>query len=1062
MNAGKNAFDQGNASNALAQYSQAALLAPGHVDVHLNLAISQLLANNPTNALRDTDTALRLDPNSAAAHFIRACALLRLANPQEAVKALDNVRRIDPGETAAYFQLGRAHMELGRWEDAARAFREGLALEPNRLHTAAHYLLGQALIRLGRTDEAREHLDRHLAGMEAQAFTPDTTPFERSKLTQPRVPFRLDQPEPQGIPVRFIDQTETVLGSTNPPFSGPFAILDPDQDGWHDVVALEPGLGLRFLRNQAGTLAPHLPPTPLPPNTSCHAILAGDLNNDRLDEILVLASPGSLVLSLGPDGTLTNVTASSGLETIPLADGALADLDFTGHLDLLAITLPGRTLRVLRQSAPLRFSDATPASGIPASWRNVQSVTLDDWNRDGTSDLVAHRAAERAVLMEKPRGGPLRERTPQHWTAGHATCTGDFDNDLRPDLAILARDRIVLCLENGVTREIPCPDASTLRGLSAFDHDNDGWLDLWAHGDRLRAWRNLGSAGFREQTADLGLDQLTLPGVQAIAWADFDRDCDPDLLIALAGGGLRFLQNEGANAHGMIRVHLAGNRSNASGLGCKVEIETGGLRLLRTVHRLPVEIGVGRHTQLDSFLVHWFNWPQGSAELPVDCQEPILAQEATIQEGSCPYLYAWDGSGFRFVTDILGAAPLGLPAAPGHIIEADPEEWVWLGDSSQVKPRDNRYLVEITEELREVLYLDHARLAVVDRHPSTEVHPTDKLLPRGPFPPGELATLHREHPLRHAQTLTGTDVTEQLRAVDGLRVSPPRLRTPQLRGLAEPHGWILDFGPVKPGPAPTLVLNGWLRFGGGMANIAAALNPSLPFPFPSLEAEISPGHWQPVDVAVGAPAGKTKTILVDLAGLWPHGTGRLRLTQAFEIHWDRIALLEKHPEPPTRITLLNPARADLRFRGFSRLLPLPPDAPPSPDYPDADPNSPWTVIPEGWATRYGEVTELVSARDEGLAIVHSGDALRIEFDASSLPPVPQGHVREFFLHVDGWDKDSDFHVVTGTRLEPLPFHGMDAQRYGSQPRPPFPSDALHRTYNTRWVDGRALRQISRR
>jgi hypothetical protein len=68
-------------------------------------------------------------------------------------------------------------------------------------------------------------------------------------------------------------------------------------------------------------------------------------------------------------------------------------------------------------------------------------------------------------------------------------------------------------------------------------------------------------------------------------------------------------------------------------------------------------------------------------------------------------------------------------------------------------------------------------------------------------------------------------------------------------------------------------------------------------------------------------------------------------------------------------------------------------------------------------------------------------------------------VREFFLYVDGWDKDSDFHVVTGTQVEPLPFHGMNDQLYGREPRPRFPSDALHDRYNTRWVEGRVLKQI---
>jgi hypothetical protein len=37
-----------------------------------------------------------------------------------------------------------------------------------------------------------------------------------------------------------------------------------------------------------------------------------------------------------------------------------------------------------------------------------------------------------------------------------------------------------------------------------------------------------------------------------------------------------------------------------------------------------------------------------------------MMAESFLPVGSCPYLYAWDGREFRFITDLLGAAPLGL------------------------------------------------------------------------------------------------------------------------------------------------------------------------------------------------------------------------------------------------------------------------------------------------------------------------------------------------------------------------------------------------------------------
>ena len=134
----------------------------------------------------------------------------------------------------------------------------------------------------------------------------------------------------------------------------------------------------------------------------------------------------------------------------------------------------------------------------------------------------------------------------------------------------------------------------------------------------------------------------------------------------------------------------------------------------------------------------------------------------------------------------------------------------------------------------------------------------------------------------------------------------------------------------------------------------------------------------------------------------------------------------------------------------------------TPDYDTVSPNSYWTITPGGWCTRHGDVSELIASRDEGLALLNGGDELTLRFPVSSLPPKAAGTVREFFLYADGWDKDSDFHVATGTQVEPLPFHGMDDQLYGREKRPEFPSDVLHRKYNTRWVEGRVLKQTATR
>jgi Tfp pilus assembly protein PilF len=1068
MNAGKNYLDQGDATNALAIYRKAAAIVPNDADLRLNMANCHLLSGAEAEAIREADEVLKLEPNSAAAYFVKGSACLRLSKPEEAAKALENAKRIEPGITATCFQLGRARMGLQQWDGAIAAFKEGIALEPNRLHSAAHYLLGQSLLRAGRREEGQQELMQHQTNVDAGAPASGAAVFERCKYTQPRVPFKLDQPEKEGIQLRFMDATQEAFGDIAQNYSGPIGVIDANHTGWNSLFVVEQGqdraapASFRLLWNTNGIFRPYGAPHPAIPGSGFSRMLVGDLQNDRFDDIVVLGDKGSHLFQFGTNGLTMDVSTLSRLSTLSAMDGMLMDLDFTGKLDLIAVTGDTNDVRIHRQFGPLLFTNITSASGIPASLHTARAVMMEDWNRDGNMDVIVSRKEGPPLLLEKQRGGRLVPREPTTWVAGSVFSTGDFDNDLRPDLAVVSDGKISICFNGGERKEIALPGSADIRQIVAVDHDNDGWLDLWAVGAKIQVWRNLGLSGFQNQTAQLGLDRFEGGAVSEIHFADFDLDCDSDVVIALANGGLKYLRNEGGNRNSQIKVRLFGTRSNASGLGCKIEIASGGLRLSRTVHHWPVEVGVGKYQKLDSFLVHWFNWPQGSAEVPVNCREPLFASELSAQEGSCPFLYAWDGNGFRFVTDILGASPLGLPMAEGCYIEADPEEFVWIGNERTFPARDGNYQLQITEELREVLYLDEAKLVVVDHEPGTEVHSTDKLLPGKPYPRGTLMTLHNEHPLQRAEMLDGTEVTSALKTVDGRRVSPPKLRVPQLRGLAEPHGLVLDFGTLDASKPLVLVMNGWLRFGGGMANIAASHDPSLPFPFPSLEAEVAPGTWHALDVTVGAPCGKTKTILVDLGGKLQAGTRRLRLTGAFEIHWDRIALMEQQANAATQIAFITPSEADLHFRGYSPMQNLPPDWPLTPDYDRVSANSLWTITPGGWCTRHGEVSDLIASRDEGLALLNGGDELSLKFAVSSLPPKSAGSVRDFFLHADGWDKDSDFHVAAGTQVEPLPFHGMDDQRYGQEQRPRFPSDALHRTYNTRWVEGRVLKQTAKR
>ncbi|MFM8420291.1 MAG: FG-GAP-like repeat-containing protein [Verrucomicrobiota bacterium] len=1052
MNSGATFLSQGDAMRAVETFQQARAMNPANPDVHVNLANAYLRANQPAQAALHAGEAAHLEQGSGAGPYLLGCALLRQNQYSNAVQSLQVAKDLDRTMNAVSFQLGRAYAGWGRFQDAADQFAEVIQFDTN--HPSAHYQLSQMLTRLGQRERAAEALEGHRKATAGRTLAADDpSVYERCDYTQPRVPASLEQPEPSGVRVRFADQTTTALGTHAARMSGPVATLDVNRRGWNDLVVLD-GAGIRILWNSNAVFSTRADPLPLPTTGTVRTLLPADINNDRYTDLVVVGDNGAAVVRLATNGVMSDATRISNLGSIPGAAGAFIDFEFTGKLGL-ALLPKGGPARLFRGFGNLAFRDATATSGIPANLV-ATAVAVDDWNNDDLPDLFFTRPGLPPLVVFNQRGGPLTaSNQPAGWPAGIALATGDVNNDLRTDVAILDVKSVDLFL--GGMREPRRIAARNhrLRQLRFLDFDNDGWPDLLGWGDEgLRLWRNRGRLGFDDVTSSLGL--AGLPGVDHVLSNDFDRDGDPDLLLSLSGGGLRFLRNDGGNANQSIKARLLGNRSNAGGLGARIEVRAGSWRTLRTVQPGPVEIGVGKHARLDSVTVRWFDTQLPSVDIPVEPQVTLELIELTVPSGSCPYLYAWDGERFAFVTDLLGAAPVGLPVAKGRFIEADPEEFVRVGTDATFPRRNGRRVLQVTEELREILYLDAVRLVAVDHPAGIEVHPTSKLVPGRPFPPHGIVGVHRPLPLLRATRLAGDDVTAALQLADGIRVSPPGPPDEGYRGMAGRHGVVLDFGPLPVDEPLSLVMEGWLRFGGGMANIAASQREDFGFPFPVLEAEQPDGSWRKVPVTVGAPAGKTKSIVVPLDGHVVAGMRRLRLTQEFEIHWDRIALMRPAPAAAIARHELQPVVADLHARGYSEFAYLPWTTPLTPVYDRllARPN--WRFTPSGWVTRPGDVRELLAQRDQGLALLAGGDELTLAFDDSALPPTAPGRQRTFFLWTVGWDKDADYHVARGNTVEPLPWSGMDDQRHGVEARPSFPSDALHERFNTRWIGPRTV------
>jgi hypothetical protein len=365
-------------------------------------------------------------------------------------------------------------------------------------------------------------------------------------------------------------------------------------------------------------------------------------------------------------------------------------------------------------------------------------------------------------------------------------------------------------------------------------------------------------------------------------------------------------------------------------------------------------------------------------------------------------------------------------------------------------PRDGRYVLQITEELWETGYLDQVKLLVVDHPDSVDVYVNEGFVPPAPGPAElRLYSVSRPRLPVAATDEQGTDWLAALRARDDRYVAP--LTLTRYQGIAALHDLILDFGDLSGLDSVHLFLAGWIFPTDASINLALAQRGQAGVIFPYLEVKDPQGRWRRV-ADVGFPSGKSKTVVVDLTGKVLSADHRLRLRTNMEIYWDQ-AFVAGAARSAFRITALDPAAADVHYRGFSRLSRKGGRYGPEwPAYGDVSRESPWEPI-VGAYTRYGDVLPLVRAPDDMYVIIAPGDEATLTFDANAAPPLAPGWTRDFLLYTDAWLKDSDRNTAAGNTVTPLPFHGMSRYPYGADEA--YPKDAAHQryleAYNTRQV-----------
>ena len=384
---------------------------------------------------------------------------------------------------------------------------------------------------------------------------------------------------------------------------------------------------------------------------------------------------------------------------------------------------------------------------------------------------------------------------------------------------------------------------------------------------------------------------------------------------------------------------------------------------------------------------------------------------------------------------------MGYYHAPGVWSDPDPVEYVRIAPGV-LKPRAGRYELRVTNELEEVLYLDRLRLLAVDHPKGVLVYPDEGMT--SPPRPFRLVAV-RDPRTPRAVDHRGRDVTSRLAKLD--RVYVDDLPLERIRGYAKEHALTFDLSSV-PASHTVLLLTGWTDYSFSSDNVAAYQAGLAALP-PRLEVERADGSWETAVEQIGIPVGRPQTVVVDLGGKLG-SSRRARVVTTMRVYWDEAAVAAPAPDVALQPVSLDPARADLRERGFSAVATE--GEPLGFDYARVSWLSPWKTMP-GRYTREGDVRPLLAAVDDAFVVSKPGDEVAVSFDASALPPVGAGRARTFLLHGDGFSKEMDINSASPDMVLPLPYHGMKAYPYAAADAPPAARRAAEQAeaWNTRVV-----------
>lgn len=1056
-------------AKAAAHFQNNVKLVPKSVVDRINLAVSAVQARNHDQAIHALLEARKIDPSYPHIAYLLGVVYFRLHDLEKARNEFETMLRADPLSAPAHYLLGVVMKKLHRTDDAAKHWVETVRLDPD--HGPAHFQLFTLYQARGEHDKAQASFREYMR-TKKQGLGPGTAlaKVEKSRylaLIIEKVTPQVGQAKE--IKVTLRDATKEV-GLARARGSKAAELADVDDDGDLDLL-----LGRLFYRNDGGHFVDATEKAGLKIDEPALCADFGDFDKDGTLDLAVCSGSHLRLYQGKGDGTFEDVSERAGLikafgATVP-TQVRFVDLDHEGDLDMVVACRGDHghgpaANRVFRNNGNGTFLDISEPSNLGKTRGLVQAILLSDFDSKNDIDVFLADGAGTHTLYLNVRDGTFKEQAKlaglHQATPATSALSGDVNNDGLADIVIFggAKKAVEVWLNRGDARFVKDTSSPVLGRVTQtlgpnlgtlVDIDNDGDLDLvvagGTSGKGMALFHNNGVGGWTDATDAIMPGLTDNQGTRVVLTGDIDDDGDQDLLLITPKGRVTFLRNDGGNRNHYVRVRLRGRKNNLDGYGAKVWVRQGSFFLMREPFERWIDIGVGNRTELD---VVGLRWPTGITQNQLNVRvgkKPFLAflERPGLGE-SCPFVYAYDGEQFNFITDILDTTPLGVSLAPGVPFIPNHREAILIS-GQHLKPERGLLSLRITQELQEITYLDKFRLYAVDHPAGTYIVPNDRFSAEPPFAPFTIHAVSEPLPPLTALDGKGHDIRQALLNADRIYAFDCPPIAPHYPGITTTHELILDPGNLTDAGRVMLFLRGTTLWTDASVNFAVAQNPDIPIYPVSLDVIGENGVWVRVRDDIGLPAGMDKMLPVDLTDIFQSNDFLVRISTNLAVLWDQAFFsIEREHSPAIKpqVTELVPLFADLHYRGFSEVE--------SPDgklpdiflYHKLMPIPLFRDVHAGRYTRYGDVIELLYSADDQYIILAPGDEVAVEFPAIALPELPPGWERDYILDADGWIKDGDYRTVYGETVEPLPFHTMSSYPYPLTEH--YPMSETHKRY----------------